>query len=141
MKVQKVSNQNFNGRIIFINNKNIAGKTEELSKNLATLLSKNYPEIETWIEKKPYELFVSRPKNISEFYQVDANVKFENVLGEDSTVKGISSMVYEGRLDRFPTAAYEAMTSFEKAPAYEELVKPEGFFEGLWRTIRGIKIR
>ena len=140
MKVQNISNQqNFNGHLRFIDYTNLAGKVEKLSETIAPIINKNYPEIEEAIAKKPYDLFISRPKNISEFYQVDANVKYENVLGEDKAKKGISSMVYESRLGRFPTAAHEAMKSFEEASEYKDLTKPDGFFKSLWNTIRGIK--
>lgn len=139
MKVQQVSGQNFNGRLCFMDYTGITGKVEKLSETIAPIISKNYPEIEETISKKPYDLFISRPKNLSEFFQVDANVKFENALGEDNTIKGKPSMVYEKRLDRFPSAAAEAMYNFEHAPAYEKLTKPEGFFQVLWRFIRGVK--
>ena len=139
MKVNSVSNQNFNGRLCFVDHANIVGKVEKLSETLAPIIEKNYPEIEEAIAKKPYDLFISRPKNLSEFYQVDANVKYENVLNEDKAKKGMSSMVYESRLDRFPVAAAEAMKSFENASQYKELTKPTGFFKSLWNFIRGIE--
>lgn len=139
MKVNSVSNQNFNGRICFIDHTNLAGKVEKLGETIAPIIKKNFPEMEEMIAKKPYDLFISRPDNLSEFYQVDANVRYENILSDNKAKKGISSMVYESRLDRFPVAAAEAMRSFERASAYEELIKPEGLFKGLWNMIRGIK--
>ena len=139
MKINSVSNQNFNGRVNFVPNANISGKIEELNETLSPQLGDMLTQMELLISKKPYDLFISRPKNLSEFYQVDANVKFENVLSENEALKGKSSMVYENRLERFPDAAVEAMSSFEKAPAYAELTKPEGFFKMLWNFIRSKK--
>lgn len=136
MKIGSVSNQNFNGCINFMPHTNVSGRVEELGKTLPPLLGDMLLEMETAISKKPYDLFVSRPKDLSEFYQVDANVKFENVLSEDKTIKGKPSMVYESRLERFPSAAYEAMASFENAPAYSKLTEPEGFFEIFWGFIK-----
>ena len=139
MKVNSVSCQNFNGRIVFIDNVNVVGKIEKLSETIAPIINRDYSKIDDMIADKPYDLFISRPKNLQEFYQVDANTKFENVLSEDKSIKGKSSMVYENRKDRFPTAAIEAMHSFERASAYEELTKPKSFIETLWNFIRGIK--
>lgn len=137
MKINSVSNQNFNGRVVFINHVNIAGKTENLRKTLTSNLYDSIKEMEILIQDKPYDLFISRSKGLTEFYQVDANTKFENVLSEDKSLRGRSSMVYEHRLDRFPTAAAEAMRSFEQVAGYKELTKPESFFKTVLNLIRG----
>lgn len=139
MKIQTVSNQNFNGSVRFVDYTCVTGKVEKLSEKIAPIIRKKYPQMEEMIANKPYDLFISRPKGLSEFFQVDANVKYENIIGTDEKLKGRSSMVYEIRLDRFPDAAREAMWSFENIPAYKELTKPDGFFKTLWNMIRGIK--
>ena len=134
MKVQQVSDQNFNGSLKWVN---ATGDVQDLTQALVPKIKSYYLEMKDLVADKPYDLFVSKPNEIDGFYKLDANVNYENILNGDKTVKGKSVIVNENYPERLPVGARDAMLSFERASAYSELNKPEGFFQMLWRYIRG----
>lgn len=136
MKTEVISGQNFTaGHIKFINSRTVNGISDDLQKTLEPQMKNLLPELENMIFEKPYDLFISRARNMRGFYAVDANTDFANVISADEAKKGSPSLVYAGRLERFISAADEAMRSFEKARDYNELTKTRGFFEIIWNKL------
>ena len=113
------------GELKFIRSKKVDGTIDDLREILVPQMGESVETLRKMISKKPYDLYISRTRNMRDFYSVDANVDFANVIGADEAKRGRPSLVYAGRLERFVSAADEAMKSFEKLPDYAKLTKPD----------------
>ena len=129
MRTESISDRNFTGKVRFISTKSINGEIENLKQILEPQMGNILPQLEDKISSKPYDLFISRARNLRGFYAVNANTDFVNVLGADTSKKGNVSVVYAGNLNNFINAADEVMKSFEKAKDYPMLTKPQSRFK------------
>ncbi len=129
MRTENVSYKpQFTGTVKYIKN------TQEL---LEPKLGQLADELKALIADRPYDLYIERSQNMKGFYEINANVSYENVMNGDFAKKGRPSVVYGERLERIISAANEAMKSFERAPEYKKLIKGDGIFKELWQAIIG----
>lgn len=107
MRIQPVTQQpNFKGRVVFER-----GTTAELTKFMPDSLLQKIKTVASIIQEKPYDMYISRNKQNSNFYNVAANKSFKEAEKiKEYTVKVRSDIFAESILD----AAKEAMEMYEK---------------------------
>lgn len=125
------------GNVRYVKTHKLDGTIDDIQKELEPLLGNLSDELKKMIAAKPYDLFIEKSRNMKGFYEINANVNYENVIGTDITKKGRPSVIYRERPERIISAADEAMESFEKTPDYKKLVKRENIFKYLWNRLRG----
>ena len=106
MQIQPVTYQpNFNGKFLF------KERVENLNKYSSNQVRKMFNDVTELISNQPYDIFVWKNKNKSDFYNIAANKSFENAQKiKEYTVKVHSNALAESLVD----AAKEAMEMYEK---------------------------
>lgn len=135
MRTENISyNPQFTGTLKYIN-LHAQKNGENLQQILEPRLGKLADELRTMISDKPYDLFIERSQNMRGFYEINANVNYENIVNDNMAKKGRPSVIYEERLERVIPAADEAMKSFENTPDYKKMTRGKGIFRAIWQTI------
>ena len=107
MQIQPIKIQpNFNGKVVLKPN-NKTNLTADISNNVW----RSVKEVANMVSNKPYNIYISKNKENSDFYNVAANKSYKNAQKiKEYTVKVKSNIIAESLVD----AAKDAMEMYEK---------------------------
>lgn len=111
MKTQQISNQNFNGRLIFVRNaKNSYKYTDRIEQFFPKDAKPVLDEANKKLEKEPFDIFISKNKQKQDFYELYADKSHANIVNgkgakptliHKSVVIGLFDSAVENAIDNF----------------------------------------
>ena len=138
MEIQSInSQQNFQGNLRFIDYQKTGNTiSTNIKKYIPNLADKDLQVTVAEIYRKPYDVFISKSKDLNGFYEVIANVKPENVLHKGIHHHTITPVLLnENNPDRLFNTVAEAMKKYEKSPDYKKDITPDNIFVMLYKFI------
>ncbi len=132
MRIQMLpQTTNFNGKLVLINPSDFYSGSDEVASYLNEVMSEKSNKVIDMVALKPYDVFISKSRQVEGFYEVNANVRAENLPNTQAK----PTFIFFNKPERIIDAIKEAMHKYEITPNYSIDTKPDNFFKILFKLI------